>query len=176
MDTPDAPLTPAGVPGGRDLPSATPPRDSRPRHYYPIDRGLVYSLQDAARAAELPEGKLRRAILLDELAACEVDDDRHYLIDGAALQTYLRRLHRAENCAFPENDNLWLELAYCLVIPLLILLILIFAKTPEGPRSDSPAPKPPGAERAMDDASTPPGVAPWDPGVRPSDANGFPNY
>lgn len=143
----------------------------RPKRFYPIDRGTAYSLEDAAKALEIPEGKLRRAILMDDLAAEQVDDDRHYLLQGDALQNYVRHLRPAEECVFVENGNLLLELAYCLIIPLLILLLLIFAKTPEMPRSDQTAHPAPPADCSPRDAGLAPPLE-----KSPADPIGIPNY
>jgi len=137
-----------------DNPSPEPgPLPPRSRHYYPVDRGTLYSLRDAALALEIPEGKLRRAILLDEVPAADVDDERQYLLDGAALQAFIRRTRPYENCVFPDNGSLFLELAYCLVIPLLILLVLIFARTPDPARPGTTTKQTPPAACVPGDAS-----------------------
>jgi hypothetical protein len=104
-----------------------------------VDRTRVYSLRDAARALEMPEGNLRRAILLDQLRATEVDDDRQYLLEGTALQEFVRTLRSGETCAFPEADSLLPDLLTFLIIPVLIVLVLLFVRGPESPKPDSPA-------------------------------------
>jgi len=172
--------------GFRDSPPAanpTPasgPHPARSRHYYTVDRGTLYSLRDAALALEISEGTLRRAILLDEVPAADVDDERQYLLDGAALQAYIRRVRPNENCVFPNNGNLFLELAYCLIIPLLILLVLIFAKSPEPVRPGAAIKQTPPADCVPGDASgggrgnAAPALEPWEP--CPQESNALPNY
>lgn len=176
--------------GFRDSPPAgTPAPESeslpvRTRHYYPVDRGTLYSLRDASLALEIPEGQLRRAILLDEVPAADVDDERQYLLDGAALQTYIRSIRPAENCVFPDNGNLFLELAYCLVIPLLILLVLIFARTPEPSHPGATTKQAPPADCVPGDASggsrenSGPASERHEPASEPCppDSNVFPNF
>jgi len=130
-------------PSSVDVPPA---RDLRPRRFYPIDHYQTYSLQDAARALAVPEGTLRRAILLDELSALGVDDDRHYVLDGGALQDFVRHLRPAECCVFPAGDSLWLDLALLLLIPLLILLVVFLTRNPEAFRAEPPAGSTPPAD------------------------------
>jgi hypothetical protein len=152
MDTLDESGFRDSPPAGNPSPESG-PLPTRARHYYPVDRGTLYSLRDAALALEISEGKLRRAILLDEVPAADVDDERQYLLDGAALQAYIRRIRPNENCMFPDNGNLFLELAYCLVIPLLILLVLIFAKSPDPARPGAAIKQTPPADCVPGDAS-----------------------
>ncbi len=51
--------------------------------------GVFYSLRDASLLSGLPESRIRRAILLEDLPAQEVPDDRHYLIQGRSLAAYV---------------------------------------------------------------------------------------
>jgi len=117
---------------------STPP-GTLPRHFYAVDAARAYSLREAALALEMPEGKLRRAILLDQLRATEVDDDRQYLLEGSALQDFVRRLRPEEQCAFSAEDSLLPDLLTFLIIPILIVLVLLFVRSPEAPRPDSAA-------------------------------------
>ena len=48
----------------------------------------LYSIRDAARAAGLPEERLRRAILTGALVAQPVADDRQYLIRASELRHF----------------------------------------------------------------------------------------
>src|SRR5690348_12664667 len=125
-------------PNGR---AGAPPPSPGPlaRHFYSVDATRVYALRDAARALEMPERNLRRAILLDQLRATEVDDDRQYLLEGSALQDFVRRLRPAEQCAFPGEDSLLPDLLTFLIIPILIVLVLLFVRGPEASRPDSAA-------------------------------------
>ncbi|HLY10596.1 MAG TPA: hypothetical protein VKW04_14930 [Planctomycetota bacterium] len=139
---------------GPDAPPASlPSPEERPRHYYPIERHQVYSLREASVALDLPEGTLRRAILLEEIASEVVDDDRHYLIQGAALQDYVRFLRPQEQCEFPDGMTLWSELALVLVIPVLILFVLLLTRTAAPSRPVSPAPSLPPAAGVPGDPS-----------------------
>jgi hypothetical protein len=108
-------------------------------HVYSIQRNQTYSLRDAARAIQVPEGALRRAILLDQVRAQEIDDDRQYLLEGGDLREYVRSLHPSDHCVFPEEDSLLPDLLTFLIIPVLIVLVLLFVKNPEAPRPDRPA-------------------------------------
>src|SRR5581483_6473798 len=113
----------------RDLfpkgPAGAPAPGPLPQRFYAVDATRIYSLREAARALEMPEGTLRRAILLDRLRATEVDDDRQYLLEGSALQDFVRRLRPAEQCAFPAEDSLLPDLLTFLIIPILIVLVLL---------------------------------------------------
>jgi len=176
MDTLDESGFRDSSPAGTPTPESG-PLSPRSRHYYPVDRGTLYSLRDAALALEIPEGKLRRAILLDEVPAADVDDERQYLLDGAALQAFIRRTRPHENCVFPDNGSLFLELAYCLVIPLLILLVLIFARSPDPARpgaatkQTSPAVCVPGDATGGAGENAEPASEPC-----PADSNVFPDF
>lgn len=67
-----------------------------------------YSLHWAAQAIDIEEGRLRRAILFEDLEAIPVPDDRQYLIHGIALRAYLRTLRPSEECEFcPDEDLDW---------------------------------------------------------------------
>lgn len=134
------PTSGAPEPSGRpDSPSAPRPAPGRSGHFYLIHRHQTYSLREAARALDLPEGALRRAILLDQIKAHEVDDDRQYLLQGSDLREYLRDHRPSEPCVFPEEDSLLPDLLTFLIIPVLIVLVLLFVKNPEAPRPDRPA-------------------------------------
>ncbi len=168
----------------RDLfpngPAGAPPQGPLARHFYAIDATRVYSLRDAARALEVPEGNLRRAILLDRLRAMEVDDDRQYLLEGSALQDYARHLRPSEQCAFPAEDSLLPDLLTFLIIPILIVLVLLFVRGPEAPRPDSAA-RDRAAATASPDASAPkleavPPAPPPPPAPDVGDPAALPNY
>lgn len=165
-DTPIRDLFPDRPPGPPVVPPAA--QANPPRHYYSVDRARVYSLRDAARALEMPEGNLRRAILLDQLRAVEVDDDRQYLLDGAALQEFVRRLRPAEACAFPEPDSLLPDLLTFLIIPILIVLVLLFVRSPEGARQNAPAPQRPAPAVAAPEEETGPTLEALPPAPSPA--------
>jgi hypothetical protein len=163
------PNGPAGAPPPRPAPLA--------RHFYAIDATRVYSLRDAARALEMPEGNLRRAILLDQLRAIEVDDDRQYLLEGSALQDFVRRLRPTEQCAFPAEDSLLPDLLTFLIIPILIVLVLLFVRGPEAPRPDSAArDRAAPAATVSPDASAPKLEAPAPQPPDVGDPAALPNY
>ena len=65
-----------------------------------------YPLHWAAQAIDVEEGRLRRAILLEDLDAIPVPDDRQYLIHGMALRAYLRTLRPSEECEFFQDQEL----------------------------------------------------------------------
>jgi hypothetical protein len=169
------PGRPAGGPPGSRRPAKGPPR------FFAVDRTQVYSLKDAARALEIPEGALRRAVLMEDLRAMEVDDDRHYLLAGAALQEFLRRRHPDETCVFPDEDSLLPDLLTFLIIPILIVLALLFVKSPDGHRADpaaktapaAAAPAPPSGDlrEGMPPSPVRPALDPDSPGPLPA-----PNY
>ena len=74
-----------------------------PRRYYCVRCDEFYSLHWAAQAIDVEEGRLRRAILFEDLDAIPVPDDRQYLIHGMALRAYLRTLRPSEECEFFQD-------------------------------------------------------------------------
>lgn len=114
---------------------------------YAIQKDAAYSLRDAARVLRIPVSQVRRAILLNELLAIEVSDDRQYVIQGEDLEEFLRVL---EPRAIIEDghlngggDSIW-AIAVLILIPLLALVSLIIgvlaapASTPDAPASPGP--------------------------------------
>jgi hypothetical protein len=80
-------------------PSLDPARPKLTRTYALCLRS-VYSLREAALRLGLPEGMLRRAILLEDDPAMSVDDDRHYLIAGRELRRYVEVIHPSDRSVF----------------------------------------------------------------------------
>ena len=101
------------------LPSSSDGHSSKTPRHYPICRDGVYSLKEAAQALHLPEGRLRRAILLDDLPAIDVADDRHYLIQGRILQAYVQQLRPQEEPGFQLSS-----MAFWPVVVLMIASML----------------------------------------------------
>ena len=96
----------------------------RPVRHYEIWTDIRYSLRDAARAGDLSRKDLRRAILLGEIDAEPVDDDREYLLRGAALPDHLRALRPQEQPRFEGADDAARVVGVFLAIPLVALLLL----------------------------------------------------
>lgn len=119
-------------------------------HRYTIDRFTSYPLSQAAKAAEMPQGKLRRAIVLGELEAEPVADERDYLVEGRHLQEYIRSLRTNERAEFSSENDLGWVIGLFLAIPLLTLMIAI-------PLTDATKEKPQGPTATVEDAPpTPP--------------------
>lgn len=96
---------------------------ARPIRRYAIHRYACYSLRDAARAADLPPQRLRRAVILGDLPAEPVADDRDYLIRGKDLQDHLRSIRRGERADFSEAESVDWGLGIFLAFPLVAILI-----------------------------------------------------
>jgi len=92
-------------------------------HPYSIGSYDRYSLSQAARAADVPPGRLRRAIVLGELQAEPVADERDYLVSGRHLQEYIRSLRPNERAEFESDGNLGLAIALFFAVPLVMSLI-----------------------------------------------------
>jgi hypothetical protein len=95
----------------------------KPERYYPIRRTEAYSLKDAAAALAVPEGQLRRAILLSDLPALDVPDDRQYLLLGSTLRAYVQALRPEENCRFDPGDDVFYGMAFLAILPLIALIV-----------------------------------------------------
>jgi hypothetical protein len=117
------------VPGGED------PRT-------PIDplaglrAGVPYSLRNAARLLNLPEGRLRRAILLEGLAAEEVADGREYVIDGGVLRSFIQGIRPNEKS---DQGDAWLyfwTLALLIFLPLILGFIIMFTSSAHNPPAE----------------------------------------
>jgi hypothetical protein len=115
-----------------------------PVRHYEIQADLSYPLRDAARACDLPRSKLRLAILLSEIDAEPVDDDREYLLRGGALQDYLRALRPMERPRFEGAPDAVGVVGVFLAIPLVALLLLAGLQSlPVAPTGQSlPSPPP----------------------------------
>jgi hypothetical protein len=92
-------------------------------HPYSIGSYDRYSLSQAARTADVPPGRLRRAIVLGELQAEPVADERDYLVSGRHLQEYIRTLRPDERAEFESDGNLGLAIALFFAVPLVMSLI-----------------------------------------------------
>jgi len=95
---------------------------TRPIRRYAIDRSACYSLRDAARAADLPTRRLRRAVVLGDLPAEPVADERDYLIQGRDLQEHLRSIRRGERVVFSESESINWGIGVFLAFPLIAIL------------------------------------------------------
>ena len=104
------------------------PSSPRPKRYYAIQSGMTYALRDAARLAHLPEGQLRRAILLDRLPAQEVTDDRQYLLTGAILKRYLQSIRPKEEAIYDSDEEsvFWNLGVFFLISSIALSFILCF--------------------------------------------------
>jgi len=96
---------------------------TRPVRRYAIHRCACYSLRDAARAADLPMSRLRRAVVLGDLPADPVSDDRDYLIRGRDLQEHLRSIRRGERADFSGVESIDWGLGIFLAFPLAAILL-----------------------------------------------------
>ena len=103
-----------------------------PRRCYCVRCDEFYSLHWAAKAIDVEEGRLRRAILLEDLDAIPVPDDRQYLIHGMALRAYLRTLRPSEECEFFQDQELvckpGLAMLLCLGVLLASVLVLLASR------------------------------------------------
>jgi hypothetical protein len=122
--------TPDGLSAGSDVPLSFTPIErtrARLRRSYALRSDAVYSLHEAARLADIPKGELRRAILLEEIPAHEVSDDRHYVLDGSALLDYLRRLRPHEEVEEEANDGVIWGLVLLALFPIVVVIVLLLA-------------------------------------------------
>jgi len=88
----------------------------------------LYPLRDAAVLLGIPEGQLRRAVLLENLPAQEVCDDRHYLFSGTTLLAYARRPRPFEEVLERDRETAAWGLAILLLFPILAAVLLIIAE------------------------------------------------
>jgi len=133
----------ASIPGPSDDPAdsgARPSQDGNRIGGSRILPGAVYSLKDAADLSGVPENRLRRAILFEDLQAEDVPDERQYLIRGQVLAEYLRApqspaARRVGNDAAPDPSPSAGALFFVLTVIIIVLLILaaVTASPPAGP-------------------------------------------
>lgn len=99
-----------------------------------IRADATYSLREAAGLLDIPEGTLRRAILLDDLPAEGVCDDRHYLIEGHDLLAHFRLLRPDEESNGVSSPSIVGGAAFLALFPILaaILLLLAGMRSPKG--------------------------------------------
>jgi hypothetical protein len=112
-------------------------RNNVPRHY-PIRADTSYSLRDAAELLGLPEGTLRRAILLESLQAEELGDDRQYLLDGKSLLAFVRKLRPEEEIHEERDEGGWWGLVILLLLPLVGAILILVAGSTRSPSSEGP--------------------------------------
>jgi len=113
----------------------------RPVRRYAIQPDLRYSLRDAASVSDRSRHELRRAVLLGDIDAESVDDDREYLIPGRALQAHLRLLRPQERPMFEDSAQAIEIVGVFLAIPMVALLLLAGLQSiePSEPRAPTPA-------------------------------------
>lgn len=75
--------------------------------YYAIRSSGFYSLREAAQLLGVPEDRIRRAILLEDLPSIDVADERHYLLAGETLQKWVRSERPEEKCRFTSDGSGW---------------------------------------------------------------------
>lgn len=130
----------------------------KPIRRYAIHRHACYPIRDAARAADVPLGRLRRAVILGDVAAEAVDDDREYLVQGYALQAFVRAARPGENPDFRDAEDLDWGIGLFLAFPLVAFLVCAAGLT----TSSIPADMPRDPDPVEVKADPPPGpTRPW---------------
>lgn len=86
----------------------------------------LYSLRDAARLTGLPEKDLRRSILMGELVAEEVADERQYLISSSSLRPLCKKEFSIAIQSVPTKKERVLSLAAFAVVAILSIGPLLF--------------------------------------------------
>jgi len=148
----EEPPEPSALPRGRAegpghaLPDGF-PSDAKAKvpKYYPIRSGASYSLRDAAVLLGVPEGTLRRAILMDSIQAQELSDDRQYLIEGKSLLAYVRKLRPEEEIEEERGEGVWWSLAFLALVPLLAAICFLAAGGVRSRSSERPPLPSPGS-------------------------------
>lgn len=112
----------------------------RPVRRYAIQPEVRYSLRDAAALSDLSKDELRRAVVLGEIDAEPVADDRDYLIPGRALQEHVRMLRPQERPVFDGPADAIEIVGVFLAIPMVALLLLAGLR---GVRQSEPEPTAP---------------------------------
>jgi len=110
----------------------------RPVRRYAIQPELRYPLRDAAFLSDLTKDELRRAVVLGEIVAESVADDREYLIPGRALQEHLRILRPQERPVFETPADAIEIVGVFLAIPMVALLILAGLRGVQEPEAPPP--------------------------------------
>ena len=99
------------------------PTAPRPVRRYVVHRHAVYTLRDAARAADVPLGRLRRDVVLGDVPSEPVDDDREYLVTGQALQSFILRIRPGEQADFRDAEDVDWGIGVFLAFPLIAFLV-----------------------------------------------------
>ncbi len=131
-----APDLPPGPGEPRD-PAGGEPKENGAHDILP---GALYSLREAAELTGIPEGRIRRAILLEDLPALAAPDDRQYLLLGRTLEDYLHSRRTGGVGSGPPPRSSLAESAFFFALLLVIAVLLILAssvasRSPESGRS-----------------------------------------
>ncbi|MBV8879615.1 MAG: hypothetical protein JO332_06625 [Planctomycetaceae bacterium] len=96
---------------------------SRPVRRYSLEPQACYSLREAARLADIPVDRLRRAVVLGDVPAEPVDDDRDYLLRGQAIRDYVQSIRPGERAELHGGDDIDWGIGIFLAFPLLALFV-----------------------------------------------------
>ena len=110
----------------------------RPVRRYAIQPDVLYSLRDAAQGSDLSKDEVRRAIVLGDIVAEPVPDDREYLIPGRALQEHVRMLRPQERPVFDRPADAIEIVGVFLAIPVVALLLLAGLHSVQQPEAPPP--------------------------------------